>query len=31
MSYQTFGVTGFTSYIQDRIKELNKSYEENLG
>ena len=31
MSYQTFGVTGFTSYIQDRIKELNKSYEENWG
>ena len=28
---QTFGVTGFTSYIQDRIKELNKSYEENWG
>ena len=30
MSYQTVGVSGFTSYIQDKIKELkNKSYEEN--
>ena len=32
MSYQTNGVTGFTRYIQDKIKELkNKSYEENWG
>ena len=32
MSYQTVGVPGLTSYIQDRIKELkNKSYEENWG
>ena len=31
MSYQTVGVSGLASYIQDRIKELNKSYEENWG
>ena len=32
MSYQTVGVSGFTSYIQDRINKLkNKSYEENWG
>ena len=31
MSYQTVGVTGFTSYIQDRIKELNNKYEDNWG
>ena len=31
MSYQTNGVSGLTSYIQDRIKELNNNYEENWG
>ena len=31
MSYQTNGVSGLTSYIQDRIKELNNNYEENRG
>ena len=31
MSYQTVGVSGLSRYIQDRIKELNKSYEENWG
>ena len=30
-SYQQVGVSGFTSYIQDKIKELYKSYEENWG
>ena len=31
MSYQTNGVSGLSSYIQDRIKELNKSYDKNWG
>ena len=32
MSYQTVGVTGFTSYIQGKIIKLrNNSYEENWG
>ena len=31
MSNQTVGNSGISSYIQDRIKELNNNYEENWG
>ena len=31
MSYQTVGVSGFTRYIKNEIKELNNNYEENWG